>query len=343
MRLKVSLIVGAAFAASFAVGLLAAPSRVATLPPYDPSADAGKVAAISPSGNVAWSTASAITGAVVGPASAVNNDLAAFDGITGKLIKDSGVLTANVVLVSRAVQAGTGLTVTNSGLLSADITMSLTSPVSITLGGTSGSTAASGFANLSPLTTKGDLIGYSTAPTRLAVGTTGAVLQSDSTSSSGVSWLPSSYVEWAKGAAQAVTGATWTPVNWGTSTPADPAANITLASNASGPTGTRITVANAGIYQFTGNVTFASNGTGLRYVLLEKNVNGTNSSAAGTGFVVVNAVASDTTSIPISSLIKLAASDYIEVFVFQGSGGALNLDASVGTGTRVQVRRVSSF
>lgn len=36
------------------------------------------------------------TGDVVGPASATNNDLVAFDGTTGKLIKDSGLLTANV-------------------------------------------------------------------------------------------------------------------------------------------------------------------------------------------------------------------------------------------------------
>ena len=40
------------------------------------------------------------TGDVVGPASAVNNDLAAFDLTTGKLIKDSGVLTSNVVTLT---------------------------------------------------------------------------------------------------------------------------------------------------------------------------------------------------------------------------------------------------
>jgi len=36
-------------------------------------------------------------GDVNGPGSATNNDLAAFDGTTGKLIKDSGILSSNVV------------------------------------------------------------------------------------------------------------------------------------------------------------------------------------------------------------------------------------------------------
>ena len=44
-------------------------------------------------GAAVWSAGG--TGDVVGPASAVNNDLAAFDTTTGKLIKDSGVLTSD--------------------------------------------------------------------------------------------------------------------------------------------------------------------------------------------------------------------------------------------------------
>jgi hypothetical protein len=47
-------------------------------------------------GGVVLVTVSGGTGDVVGPASATNNDLAAFDGTTGKLIKDSGLLTSNV-------------------------------------------------------------------------------------------------------------------------------------------------------------------------------------------------------------------------------------------------------
>jgi len=44
---------------------------------------------------VEWFSLSAGSGDVVGPSSAVNNDIAVFDGTTGKLIKDSGVLLSS--------------------------------------------------------------------------------------------------------------------------------------------------------------------------------------------------------------------------------------------------------
>lgn len=50
-------------------------------------------------GNATWG-AVAGTGDVVGPASAVTNRVVAFDGTTGKLIKDSGVLVADVVVTT---------------------------------------------------------------------------------------------------------------------------------------------------------------------------------------------------------------------------------------------------
>lgn len=45
------------------------------------------------------------TGDVVGPASSVNNSLAAFDGTTGKLIKDSGISIADVLTEAEAAVA----------------------------------------------------------------------------------------------------------------------------------------------------------------------------------------------------------------------------------------------
>lgn len=52
-------------------------------------------------GDASWGGVAG-TGDVVGPASAVNNDVAVFDGVTGKLVKDSGVLISNVVVTSDA-------------------------------------------------------------------------------------------------------------------------------------------------------------------------------------------------------------------------------------------------
>lgn len=71
---------------------------------------------------------------------------------------------------------------------------SLTTDVSGTLpianGGTNGVTSSAGFDNLAPTTTKGDLIARSsTSNIRVAVGTDGQFLKSDSTSTSGVSWV----------------------------------------------------------------------------------------------------------------------------------------------------------
>ena len=43
----------------------------------------------------------------------------------------------------------------------------------------------------SPLTTKGDLYGFSTVGVRVPVGINGQVLQSDSTNANGVSWITS--------------------------------------------------------------------------------------------------------------------------------------------------------
>jgi hypothetical protein len=40
----------------------------------------------------------------------------------------------------------------------------------------------------SPLTTKGDLFGYSTIQTRVPVGTDGTFLKADSTQTTGVAW-----------------------------------------------------------------------------------------------------------------------------------------------------------
>ena len=42
-----------------------------------------------------------------------------------------------------------------------------------------------------PLTTKGDLYGFSTVPARVAVGTNGQVLTADSTATNGVAWQSS--------------------------------------------------------------------------------------------------------------------------------------------------------
>lgn len=80
------------------------------------------------------------TGDVTGPASSVDNDIAVFDGVTGKIIKDGGKTIAQIA----------------------------------------------------PLTTKGDLYGFSTDNTRIPVGADGLFLQADSAEPEGIKWAMSS-------------------------------------------------------------------------------------------------------------------------------------------------------
>jgi hypothetical protein len=55
-------------------------------------------------------------------------------------------------------------------------------------GGTGQSTANAAFNALSPATTKGDIVGFSTIAARVAVGADGTVLKADSSTSTGVAW-----------------------------------------------------------------------------------------------------------------------------------------------------------
>jgi hypothetical protein len=80
------------------------------------------VSGVNSDGDLVYSTPSG-GGDVVGPASAVNNELALFDGTSGKLIKSAGFDGAN--LVQGARQVATQHSLTGGGALTADRTLSL--------------------------------------------------------------------------------------------------------------------------------------------------------------------------------------------------------------------------
>ena len=68
-------------------------------------------------------------------------------------------------------------------------------------------------------------------------------------------------------------------------------------------------------------VNFDANATGNRGVELRKN---------GTGvdyvFFLAPAAAANASTFPFSYIISLVATDYLELFAYQTSGGALNID-----------------
>lgn len=90
----------------------------------------------------------------------------------------------------------------------------------------------------------------------------------------------------------------------------------------------------AGLYTITGQVTFASNTTGRRYVVIRKN---------GTTDLKIVEVAcnqADVTTVVAALTVSLAAADYLEFQVFQSSGGALNAgSATLSVATRLQFAR----
>lgn len=85
-------------------------------------------------------------------------------------------------LTNKSISGSTN-TITNVSL-----TAGVTGTLPIANGGTNGTTASAAFGNLSPLTTKGDLLGFSTVNARVPVGTDGQALVADSTQTLGVKY-----------------------------------------------------------------------------------------------------------------------------------------------------------
>lgn len=102
----------------------------------------------------------------------------------------NGYLASQTVMVFASAAARTSaITTPYEGMISylkdTDATQYYNGSAWVTLGGSA-----------SPLTTKGDLYGYSTTNARVAVGTNGQVLTADSTAATGVAWAaPASYTQ----------------------------------------------------------------------------------------------------------------------------------------------------
>ena len=97
----------------------------------------------------------------------------------------------------------------------------------------------------------------------------------------------------------------------------------------------RIVIGQAGFYNITANVSFATNATGRRLVQIF--VNG-----ADRGSVQMTASTASTTIISVSTNIYLAATDYVEVHALQQSGGALNTVSVTGAYPVLSVGRIGA-
>lgn len=125
-----------------------------------------------------------------------------------------------------------------------------------------------------------------------------------------------------KTANQSVATTTWTAVTWN----AETFDTDTMHDNTTNAQ--RITFTTAGTYQITLNVMWANNGSGTRYLNIEKN-----GTTYGSGTEVVTSFAtapigSTHNGINVNVMATFAANDYIIAFVNQTSGGALNLSGT---------------
>lgn len=189
----------------------------------------------------------------------------------------------------------------------------------------------------------GNLTGTFTGTISVGSGSNLAILQIDSGSSTGVSWLANCYAEFGKQSGQVMTSSTWTNLSWSITDFADPTGNITITSNGAGVPLTRITFASGGIYSVMGDVEFTSNASGYRYVLVQKNSNGTINGGGtnGRGAVCATPANGQVTNFNFSTMWKLSPSDYLEVWAFQSSGVFLTIDGG-GNASNLQVRRLSA-
>jgi hypothetical protein len=173
-----------------------------------------------------------------------------------------------------------------------------------------------------PMTTTGDTI-YSSSgstPARLGIGSTGQVL----TVASGVpSWATP-----ASGGATFAGCRVLLTANQSVANSTDVAITFTdetydtdgYHSNSTNTSRLTVPSGKAGYYQINANITWAANASGIRDFNIYKNGNRAN-------YFTFNPQASNSQSFQLSSILYGAVGDYFEMFVFQNSGGALNVQS----------------
>ena len=185
--------------------------------------------------------------------------------------------------------------------------------------GTSWTAVGGGGGLTSPLTTKGDVWGYSTTDARIPVGANGTVLTADSAETLGVKWAaPAGGASFAgaeithTGNTQTIANNTWTKVVFNSET-YDVGGYAASGSTITIPSG------KGGYYLVIGWAYFDQNATGVRFCKIYEN---------GSPTYLSRGWASNATVYPqvgIQNVVAAAATDTLEFYVYQSSGGNLTL------------------
>jgi hypothetical protein len=159
---------------------------------------------------------------------------------------------------------------------------------------------------------KGDLIAATAAdtPARLAVGANNTVLTADSSTATGLKWVGFQGAS-VYGVAQTIANNTWTAINFGYENFDTDSFHSTVTNNS------RLTIPTglSGKYLIMWQQRWDPSGSGTRDANIYKN---------GTSITTQNMTASSTyASNAKTAIFELNAGDYVELYVYQGSGGNL--------------------
>jgi hypothetical protein len=173
-------------------------------------------------------------------------------------------------------------------------------------------------ADQTPLTTKGDLFTFDTADARLGVGADGTVLTAASGEATGLQWAAPAAAGFAGAEithtanTQTIANNTWTKVVFNSET-YDVGGYAASGSTITIPSG------KGGYYLVIGWAYFDANATGVRNCKIYKN---------GSATYLSRGWASNATVYPqvgIQNVVAAAATDTLEFYVYQSSGGNLTL------------------